>query len=66
MELTGIDYIYSVAMAIVGIIMISSPRTFMGRAKFDEDSLKTEKLLKIVGIVIVVLSVVFAGFIYFR
>lgn len=66
MELTGIDYIYSVAMAIVGIIMISSPRTFMGRAKFDEDSLKTEKLLKIVGIVIVILSVVFAGFIYFR
>ena len=64
--LSNIDYIYSIAMIIVGIVMISSPRTFMGRAKYDEDSLKTEKFLKIMGIVIMLLSVVFAGFIFFR
>lgn len=39
-----------------GIIIALSPRTFMGRAKYDADSLKAERFIKIVGIAIAVIS----------
>lgn len=67
MKFQAIDYIYSVSLCIVGILLIASPRTFMGRgAGYTEESIKTEKLVKIVGGVLIAASVVLAGFIFFR
>ena len=66
MELSNIDYIYAVAIGIVGIMLIANPSTFMGRAKYDENRVKTESLLKKVGIGLIVFAAIFAGAIYFR
>ena len=49
---------YYIVIAIVGIVMVASPRAFIGRAKFDENSLKAEKFIKITGIAIIVVSVI--------
>lgn len=65
-QLSDIDYIYAIIGIIIGIIMIASPRTFMRKAKYDEESLKTESLLKKMGIVIIILGIVFGVVIYTR
>lgn len=60
------DYVYAVIGIIVGIIMIATPRTFMRKAKYDEESLKTESLLKKIGIGVIIICIVFAIVIYTR
>lgn len=65
--LQAIDYIYAVSLCIVGILLIASPRTFMGRgAGYTEESIKTEKLVKYLGIGLIIISIVVAGLIFFR
>lgn len=54
----AIQLMYYIVIAIVGIVMVASPRAFIGRAKFDENSLKAEKFIKITGIAIIVISVI--------
>lgn len=66
MELAAIDYIYAVAIAIVGAMLIANPSTFMGRAKYDESRLKTESLLKKIGIGLIVFALAFAIAIFLR
>lgn len=52
------ELMYYIVIAIVGVVMIASPRTFIGKAKFDENSLKAEKFIKITGIAIIIISVI--------
>lgn len=66
MEFTNFDYIYAAAVAVIGVLMIASPRTFMGRAKYDEESVKTESLVKKMGIGAIVLAIAFAAIIFFK
>lgn len=54
-----VHLMYYIVIAIVGIVMVASPRTFIGKAKFDENSLKAEKFIRIVGIGIIVVGAIF-------
>ncbi|MDR0825443.1 MAG: hypothetical protein LBN74_10145 [Prevotella sp.] len=65
-HLLAIDFIYPVFMLIFGIVMIVSPRTFMRKAKYDEESLKTESLLKKLGIGLAVFAVLFAIYLSYK
>ena len=49
---------YYIVITIAGIVMVASPRAFIGRAKYDENSLKAEKFIKITGIAIIIIGVV--------
>ena len=58
MSSTAINIMYFVTIAICGIVMVISPHTFMGRAKYDEGALKTQKMIKKAGITIIVINVI--------
>lgn len=63
---TNIDFLYPVFMLIFGIVMITSPRSLMRKAKYDEESLKTESWVKKLGIALCIFSVGFAVYIYYK
>lgn len=65
-KFTGIDFMYPAFFLIFAIVMIVSPRTMMRRAKYDEESMKTESWIKKLGIGLCVFAVAFAVFIYFN
>lgn len=50
--------LYYSVIALVGIVMTVSPRRFIGKAKYDEQSFKAEKFIKRVGIGIIILSII--------
>mgnify|MGYP001451723087 CR=1 FL=1 len=58
MSSTTINIMYFVAIIICGIVMVLSPHTFMGRAKYDEGALKTQKMIKKAGIAVIVINVI--------
>ncbi|WP_029903179.1 hypothetical protein [Prevotella sp. 10(H)] len=60
------DFIYPVFMLIFGIVMILSPRTFMRKAKYDEDSVKAESWVKKAGIGLAIMAPLLAFFIYYK
>lgn len=51
-----VDIIEFVAVIIFGIIMTVSPRTFLGRAKFDKDAMKAEKFISLTGKAIIAIT----------
>ena len=61
-----LDLLYPVFMFIFGIIMISSPRSLMRKAKYDEESLKTESWVKKLGIGLCVFAVGFGIYIFYK
>lgn len=61
-----IDFIYPAFMFILGVVMISSPRSLMRKAKYDEESLKTESWVKKSGIVLCVGAVGLAVYFYYK
>ena len=61
-----LDLLYPVFMFIFGIIMISSPRSLMRKAKYDEESLKTESWVKKLGIGLCVFAVGFRIYIFYK
>ncbi len=65
-KFTNIDFMYPAFMLIFSLVMIFSPRTMMGRAKYDEESLRTESWIKKLGIGFGVFALAFAIFIYFN
>lgn len=54
----AINLMYYIGIALFGVVMIASPRTFLGRAKFDEESIKTELFIKRIGIGVVIFGIV--------
>jgi hypothetical protein len=66
MQYSNWDYIYAVFMLIFGIFMIISPRSLMRKAKYDEESLKTESWVKKTGIGLCIMAPLFALFIYYK
>jgi hypothetical protein len=62
--LSNYDYLYAIFMFAFGLFMIFSPRTLMRGSKYDEDSLKTEKWVKRLGIGLCVIGVIFGIWIY--
>lgn len=63
MQPSKIDIIYAIIGVIIGLVMIASPRTFMYKAKYDEESLKTESWTKKLGIALTILSIGFGIYI---
>ena len=61
-----LDLLYPVFMFIFGIIMISSPRSLMRKAKYDEESLKTESWVKKLKIGLCVFAVGFGIYIFYK
>lgn len=61
---TAIDFVYPAFLLILGIVMIFSPRTLMRKAKYDEESMKTESWVKRLGIVLCIAGVA-VGIYYF-
>lgn len=53
----AINNLYFIGIAIFSLVMIFSPRSFLGKAKYDEDAVKTEGILKKSGIVLLILSI---------
>lgn len=66
MQPSKIDIIYAIIGLIIGLVMIISPRTFMYKAKYDEEGLKTESWTKKLGIALAILSVGFGIYIMLR
>lgn len=66
MNLTNFDYAYPVLIIILAIVMIVNPRTFMRKAKYDDESLKTEKIIKKIGIVLIALAIGQAIYFYYK
>lgn len=64
MQSTNFDFLYPALIAIVGIVMIFSPRTFMRGAKYDEESIKTESWVKKTGIGLIIVGIGYAIYIY--
>lgn len=50
------NYIYFATIAIVGLVMYKSPNAFLGKAKYDEEAVKTEVLVKKIGIAMLVMA----------
>lgn len=50
--------LYFVVIGICALVMILSPQTFMGRAKYDEGAVKTQGFIKKAGIGLLIFSVV--------
>jgi hypothetical protein len=53
-------------MFVFGIVMVSSPRSLMRKAKYDEESLKTESWVKKLGIGLCVFAVGFGIYIIYK
>lgn len=51
------NYIYFATIGIVGLVMYSSPNSFLGKAKYDESAVKAEAVVKKAGIAIIVMAV---------
>ena len=66
MNITNFDYIYPILEIILGIVMIITPRTFMRKAQYDEESLKTEKLVKKAGIGLIILGVGLGIYLFYK
>ena len=60
------DYLYALGIVVLGIVMMTSPESFLGRAKYNDDRVKTESFLKKTGIVIIICGLVFAVFVFLR
>lgn len=54
---TTMNYVFFACIIVCGIVMYLSPQTFMGRAKYDEGSLKTQGMIKKAGIAIIIIHV---------
>lgn len=65
-QFSNFDYLYALFILLFGVFMIVSPRTLMRGAKYDNESLKTEKWVKRLGIVFCLFAVGFAAYIYIR
>lgn len=65
-QLTNIDLLYPIFMLILSIVMIVSPRSLMRKAKYDEESLKTESWVKKLGIALVVFAVGLGGYMIYK
>ena len=65
-QYSNFDYLYALLTLVLALVMIFSPRTLMRGVKYDEESMKTEKWVKWVGIGISVFSIGFAIFIYIK
>lgn len=50
--------LYFIAIGICAIIMILSPQTFLGKAKYDEDTVKTQGYIKKGGIALLIFSII--------
>lgn len=66
MQLSNFDFIYSGLAILLGIIMIASPRTLMRGANYDEESLKTESLVKKLGVAVIVLGIILGVYLFLR
>lgn len=66
MQPSNFDYIYAALGVICGIVMIASPRTFMRKVRYDEEGVKTESLVKKLGIAVILLGVGLAIYIFTR
>lgn len=52
-------YIYYATIALIGILMITNPQSLiMGKQKFTEEGVKTQGLIKKLGIIVVLSQVV--------
>jgi uncharacterized membrane protein YfcA len=65
-KFSNIDFIYPAFLLVFGLVMMYSPRTMMRKAKYDEESLKTESWIKKLGIGLCVFAVAFGIFMYFN
>jgi len=52
------DYVFYVAIIICALVIYKSPQTFMGRAKYDENAVKTQGLIKKGAIAIIVFHLI--------
>ena len=66
MEPTNFDYIYAALAVVIGLVLIKNPRIVMRGAKYDEESLKTESLVKKMGAGLIVIAIIFAIYLYLR
>lgn len=66
MEPTNFDYIYAALGVIIGLVLIKSPRIVMRGAKYDEEGMKTESLVKKMGIGLIVMAIGLAIYLYVR
>lgn len=60
------NYIYFATIAFVGLIMYLKPNSFMGKAKYDENAVKTEGVIKKAGIAIIVFSILMSLYFLLR
>lgn len=66
MEHSNFDFVYAVLAVVLGILLIANPRALMRGAKYDEESLKTESLMKKIGIAIIALGVILAVYLFLQ
>lgn len=52
------NILYFVVIGLCGLVMMLSPNSFLGKAKYDEDAVKTESLIKKGGIFLIIFSIV--------
>lgn len=60
-----VNYIYFATIALVGFVMYKSPTRFLGKAKFDEGAVKTERLVKKCGIGLMIIMLALTIYHYF-
>ena len=65
-KFNNFDYLYAVFMVIFGIVMFFSPRSVMRHAKYDEEGIKTENMVKKLGIGLAIFGIAFGIFIYYK
>ncbi len=61
----AVNYLYYATIALVGLVMYKSPTRFLGKAKFDEGAVKTEKLVKRCGATLMIFMVALSIYSYF-
>lgn len=65
-EIILVDFLYPVFLLILGIVMITSPRSLMRKAKYDEESIKTESWVKKLGYVVCIGAVGMAVYFFYK
>lgn len=57
---------YFIVIGICALVMIFSPRTLMGKAKYDESAIKTEGLIKKSGIGLLIFCIILLIYTFLR
>jgi len=63
-QYSNLDYLYPAFLLIFGLIMIFSPGSFVRKVGYNEERVKAEKWLRVIGVALCIFAPIMAYYFY--